>query len=186
MFSVTGICSSWFALTTAVAVFSIPSTGLKIPISAVIAGIASVVQDSLRSSNTFLSSILTVSSIPATASSVLGLVVVPVVPGLVVAPGVAPSVVEGSVGICVLSPVVLFSLGIVVFSPVWLLSSSLPVAGKFCTCSCSAAAASPLSFKNTATPVAEAPIKTKDTSPITTFFVFKNFFFILTSIKIFK
>ena len=82
-----------------------------------IAGIASVVQDSLRSSNTFLSSILTVSSIPATASSVLGLVV-PVVPGLVVAPGVAPSVVEGSVGICVLSPVVLFSLGIVVFSPV--------------------------------------------------------------------
>ena len=154
---------------------------------AVIAGIPIVVHDNCKSSNTFCLSILTVSSIPVVVLFPPGFVVVPpvvwfgvVVPGFVF--GVVGS--TGVPGISVLLPWLFGSSTVPGFVFVWLLScSSLPVAGKFCTCS-PAASAWPLFFKNIVTPVAEAPIKTKDTSPITTFFVFKNFPFILTSIKI--
>ena len=124
--------------------------------------------------------------------SLFGLSVFPVVefPDVVwfgSALGVVPGVV-GSTGIPGISvpPFWLSGFSVVPGFWTWLLScSSLPVAGKFCTCS-PAASAWPLFFKKTVTPVTEAAIKTKDTSPITTFFVFKNFPFILTSIKIFK
>ena len=186
LFPVTGICSLSPAFNTAVAVFSICNSGLYIPMFAVIAGIPIVVHDNRKSSNTFCFSFLIVSSIPWEISSLLG-VVVPVDGLVVVEPGVVVPGVVGSTGVTDVSGFVGFSITFPELFCPWFTWLSFPVVGKFWTwfSSC-AAAASPLFFKKTVTPVADAPIKTNDTSPITTFFVFKNFPFILTSIKIFK
>ena len=116
-FSVTGIFSDSPAFTIAVAVFSICNSGLKIPMSAVIAGIAIVVHDSFKSSETLIV-LPSYSIVPVVVSPVEGLV-----PGLVVVPGVVDVVfpgVIGSTGVIipvVLSPATLlpFSLGLTVF-----------------------------------------------------------------------